>query len=156
SLISANPSQGTYSSGTGVWTVGSVTTATAQTLQILARVVSPNAQTNTAAVSRADQFDPNPGNDSASVTETPQQADLGVAKSVDNPTPNFGDTVTFTVKLSNNGPGAATNVSLQDVLPSGLSLVSANPSQGTFDAFGTWTVGALGNAATATLTLSAK
>src|SRR5205823_4040382 len=93
-FVSATPSQGSYLSGTGVWTVGTVTTTTAQSLQIQARVVSPNAQTNTASVSRADQFDPNSANNSASVTETPQQADLVLSKTVNNPTPNVGDNIT--------------------------------------------------------------
>src|SRR5207237_6825440 len=94
SFVSATPSQGTYSNGTGVWTVGAVTTATPQTLQILAQVVSPNAQTNTASVSKADQYDPNSANNSATVTETPQQAELSLAKAVNNAAPNVGDTIT--------------------------------------------------------------
>ena len=46
--------------------------------ELTATVVSPAPRTNTATVSAADQFDPNTGNNSASVTETPQQADLAV------------------------------------------------------------------------------
>src|SRR5262249_45799368 len=103
-FVSATPSRGTYNSTTGVWTVGTVTTAAAQTLSIQARVVSPAAQTNVAAVSRADQFDPNSANNTASVTETPQQADLQVTKSVSNPTPNVGDNITYTITLTGNGP----------------------------------------------------
>ena len=75
-LISAAPSQGTY--GSGVWTVGTVTSSVAQTLILTARVVSPGQQTNTATISHADQFDPDTGNNSANVTVTPQQADLSV------------------------------------------------------------------------------
>ena len=59
-----------------------------------------------------------------------------------NPTPNVGDTVTFTVTLSNKGPNAATNVQVSDPLPAGLLLVSATPSQGVYDSgSGLWTVG---------------
>ena len=65
------PSQGTYSSATGQWAVGTVTTTTPQTLSIEARVVSPDARTNTATISQADQFDPVSGNNSASATITP-------------------------------------------------------------------------------------
>src|SRR5262249_12361476 len=65
-FITATPSQGTYSGG--VWTVGTVAVGTPQTLQIVARVVSTGAQTNTATISHADQFDPNTANNSASTT----------------------------------------------------------------------------------------
>jgi uncharacterized repeat protein (TIGR01451 family) len=94
-------------------------------LQIQATVVSPAAQTNTATISNSDQFDPNPGNNSASATVIPQQADLSITKTVSNPTPNVGDTVTFTVTLSNLGPNTATNVTVNDLLPAGLTFVSA-------------------------------
>ena len=73
-------------------------------------MVSPAPQTNTATISGADQFDPDTGNNTASATETPQQADLALTKTVSNPTPNVGDTITFTVTLTNNGPTTATGV----------------------------------------------
>ena len=65
-----------------------------------------------------------------------------LSKTVSNPTPNVGDTITFTVTLSNTGPNTATNVQVTDVLPAGLTFVSATASQGTYDsATGVWTVG---------------
>src|SRR4051812_37296647 len=69
-------------------------------------------------------------------------ADLAVTKTVSNPTPNVGDTVTFTVTLTDYGPNNATDVILSDLLPDGLQFVSAAPSQGTYDSTtGLWTVG---------------
>ena len=133
-LILATPSQGTYDSTAGLWTVGTVNAAASATLTLRALVASPAAQTNTATVGAADQFDPNTGNNTASATETPQQADLAVTKTVSDPTPNVGDTITFTVTLTNNGPDAATNVTVLDSLPAGLTFVSATASQGTYDA----------------------
>jgi uncharacterized repeat protein (TIGR01451 family) len=156
-FVSATPSQGTYINSSGLWTVGTVTTTTPQTLQIQAKVVSPNAQTNTATISASDQPDPNLGNNSASATVTPQQADLVLAKLVSNPTPNVGDTITFTVTLSNSGPNTATNVQVTDSLPAGLQFVSATPSQGSYNnGSGLWTVGTVPNAATPTLQVQAK
>jgi uncharacterized repeat protein (TIGR01451 family) len=155
-FVSATPSQGNYDNSTGVWSVGTVTSATPQTLLIQAKVTSPVAQTNAASVGHSDQFDPNTGNNTAAATETPQQADLQVTKVVDNIAPNVGDTITYTITLSNNGPDAATNVSLQDVLPAGASYVSSNPSQGSYDSTtGLWTVGTVGSGATRTLTIAA-
>src|SRR5262245_50190065 len=69
-------------------------------------------------------------------------ADLQVAKAVSNATPNVGDTITFTVTLTDNGPDPATNVQVTDLLPVGLSFVSATPSQGTYDhSAGVWDIG---------------
>src|SRR5204863_119375 len=83
-------------------------------------------------------------------------ADLQVAKTVDRPTPNEGETVTYGVTVKNNGPDGASNVKLTDLLPAGLTYVSSTPSQGSYvSGTGVWTVGTLANAATATLTLNA-
>jgi uncharacterized repeat protein (TIGR01451 family) len=154
-FVSATPSQGSYSSGTGVWMVGTVSTTVAPTLQVRAKVVTSSAQTNTATIAHSDQFDPNPNNNNASATETPQQADLALSKTVNNTTPNVGDTITFTVTLSNKGPDPATNVTVADALPAGLNLVSATPSQGTYAA-GVWTVGIVSPSTPQTLTITAK
>src|SRR5262249_21469874 len=81
-LEAATPSLGVYDSGTGLWTVGTLAGASNATLTLTATVVSATAQTNTARISHSDQFDPVPGNNSASATETPQQADLQLAKAV--------------------------------------------------------------------------
>jgi uncharacterized repeat protein (TIGR01451 family) len=70
-FVSASPSQGTYDSTAGLWTVGTVAVGTPQTLQLQATVVSPDPLTNTAAISDSDQVDPTPGNNTASATETP-------------------------------------------------------------------------------------
>ncbi len=141
SFVSAAPSQGTYNPGIGLWSAGTVNVGALVTLVIQATATSPDPQTNTATVSHADQFDPVTTNNTATTTTTPQQADLSVAKTVDDPTPNVGDTISYTVTLTDNGPDDATNVTLQDLLPAGLSLVTAMPGQGAYDpASGIWTL----------------
>src|SRR5262249_55566941 len=76
--------------------------------------------------------------------ETSQDADLEVSKSVSDPSPNVGDTITFTVTLTDNGPDPATGVEVPDLLPAGLALVSATPSKGTYvSSSGLWTIGTL-------------
>src|SRR5262249_14991459 len=156
-FVSATPSQGTYDSATGGWDVGTVSPGLARTLLLSARVVAADARTHAAAVSHADQFAPDPTNNSASATETPQQADLALTKTVSNPRPNVGDVITFTVTLSNSGPDPATGVAVSDLLPPGLGLVSAAPSQGTYDSTGgLWTVGQVDVGSPATLVLRAQ
>src|SRR5204862_489059 len=132
-FVSATPSQGSYSNATGILDAGAVATGGARAaLPSRALVATPEATLHNAVISAADQFDPNPGNTSASATVTPQRADLALVKVVDNSTPNVGDTVTFTVTLTNNGPNAASNVKITDLLPTGLTFATATPSQGTY------------------------
>ena len=157
SFVSATPSQGSYNPTTGLWNVGTVNTVSPQTLTILALVVSPGPQTNSATITHADQFDPNTANNTASATETPQQADLALAKTVSDPTPNVGETITYTLTLSDNGPNTATNVQVTDLLPAGVSFVSATPSQGTYDfGNGVWTVGTVDTTTPQTLMIQAQ
>ena len=156
-FVSAAPSVGTYISGTGVWHIGALANGANATLSIVATVNNTAATTNTATRTAGNQPDPAAGNDSASATVTGQSADIGVTKSVDNPTPNFGTNVTFTVTATNSGPSNATGVQVTDLLPAGLTFVSATPSAGTAYNPGTgiWNIGALGNGATATLAIVA-
>src|SRR5262249_48935358 len=122
-----------------------------------ARVDSPNSLTNVARINHADQFDPDTSNNSSSATETPPRADLVVTKAVDNPTPVVTQFVTFTVTLTNRGPDLATNVSLTDHIPTGLSNVSFSASQGTYNpGTGVWDLGTVDPRTTQTLAIRAK
>jgi uncharacterized repeat protein (TIGR01451 family)/fimbrial isopeptide formation D2 family protein len=162
-LLSATPSQGAFDTGTGVWTVGTVNVGDTKTLSILARVLAPavntipSPRTNVATVTKADEYDPNPGNNTGSVTETPQYADLGVKKTTSNVQPNVGDTVTYTVSLFNLGTAAATNVEVTDALPANVAFLSATPAAGTrfteTATGGVWSVPSIAPGQTLLLTL---
>lgn len=155
SFISSIPSQGSYNNITGLWTVGTVTNGSTKTLTVIALVVSPSARTNTGTVSASDQSDPTSANNTANATETPRLSDLGVTQAISNPTPNVGDTITFTTVLTNNGPDTGTGISVSIPLPSGLTYISSAPSQGGFNsATGLWTIGTLANGASVTLTVA--
>jgi gliding motility-associated-like protein len=80
--------------------------------------------------------------------------DLQVIKVVDNLNPGVGNNSVFTITATNNGPYKATGVTVNDVLPSGYTFVSATPSTGTWTA-PDWTVGNLINGASATLSIVA-
>jgi uncharacterized repeat protein (TIGR01451 family) len=80
------------------------------------------------------------------------QTDLGVSLIASNTAPNPGDTVTITVTATNSGTNATNVVVYAASIPSGLALVSATPSAGSYIA-GVWTIGALADAGSATLTL---
>ena len=71
-------------------------------------------------------------------------------------TPDEGDVVTFEITVTNNGPDTATNVSLTDLLPPGLTATAGNgvASQGTYNPVtGLWTIGTVASGSTVTLTL---
>ncbi|MCJ7523017.1 MAG: PKD domain-containing protein, partial [Dehalococcoidia bacterium] len=75
SYVSDTPSQGTYTSSTGLWSVGSLANGASATLNISAHVDAvPHGTvvTNTASVTSLDQTDPVSTNDSASVNITIQ------------------------------------------------------------------------------------
>ncbi len=79
-------------------------------------------------------------------------SDLKIEKTVDNQNPKCDDYVTYTIRVTNNGPFKAKNVEVTDLLPTGLDYISSTPSQGTFNSYtGRWMVGDLGNGAFATL-----
>ena len=64
--------------------------------------------------------------------------------------------MTYTVTVAALGPATSTIVNAQDVLPGGLSLVSATTSVGAYNmSTGNWSIGTLAPNATATLVLAA-
>jgi uncharacterized repeat protein (TIGR01451 family) len=78
---------------------------------------------NTATVSSAINDPNNSDNSSTAVTNVSQQADVSIAKS--GPamaTP--GQNITYTVTVTNAGPGAAGSISVTDPTPPGLTFVS--------------------------------
>src|SRR5262249_31767736 len=120
-------------------------------------LVSPDPQLNTATVTHADQFDPDPGNNSSSALLAAQQADLQVTKTVDRATPNVGDLVHYTITVTDNGPDPATTVTVNDLLPADVSFISDSASVGAYDpTSGVWTVGTVNAGAPQTLTVTAR
>ena len=79
-------------------------------------------------------------------------ADLGIVKQGPaNPVP--GQDATYTLTVTNNGPGAATGVVVTDALPSGTTFVSATAGGTVSGGTVTWNVGNLAANATASLQL---
>jgi len=84
-------------------------------------------------------------------------ADLVTVKSVSDANPSEGDVITYTITVNNNGPADATNVTLTDVLPSGVTLTGSSQTGGSVNTYvgGVWTIGDLANGAVATLSITA-
>jgi uncharacterized repeat protein (TIGR01451 family) len=162
-FVSSTPGAGFYDEATGTWAIGSIPVGGDLQLALVARVAGAAAVTNLAQVSAADQPDPDsaPGNsnpaedDQASVTVTPQVADLSLTKSASNSLARNGDPLVYTITVMNQGPDAATGVAVADLLPDGLQYQGAQLSQGSYEpASGTWAIGPLAVGQRATLTLN--
>src|SRR5687768_341316 len=82
--------------------------------------------------------------------------DLATTVTVSKPKPSLGDTVTVTVQVTNNGMDAATGVTVNAVLPAGMTFVSFT-GPGTYDAeTGAWAPGSVLPDDGATLEIKAK
>src|SRR5205814_1566453 len=68
----------------------------------------------------------------------------------------IGQNVQFIVRALNNGPGAASGIVVQDLLPTGYTFVSKTVFNGTYDeTTGVWSVGSLTLGQTGTLVVNA-
>ena len=85
-------------------------------------------------------------------------ADLSLTKVVDNSNPNIGDTITFTITVTNSGPFDVSGVQVRDIIPAGLINIVATPSTGTYTVgTGIWNLSTtLLNGGSASLTISTE
>ena len=146
---------GTHVVSTGEWQIGTLLAGESAQLTLTATITEPGVTANLAVISSHDS--PDPGSEQqlrGGIGERSTAADVAVRKTVDNAAPTIGQNVTFTIKVTNNGPNDATGIVITDALPPELALVSATPTQGTY-AGSDWTVGDLLNGAQATLTIVA-
>jgi uncharacterized repeat protein (TIGR01451 family) len=88
-------------------------------------------------------------------SSVPKSADLSIVKAASPNPATVGDNLTYTITATNNGPDAATGVTVSDTLPSGVSFVSATPSQGSCNGTSivTCNLGSLSNGASGMVTI---
>ncbi|WP_167756948.1 DUF7507 domain-containing protein [Leifsonia flava] len=146
-LADESGGDGTYDPGTGVWRIGDLASGAAAERTIAVRADALGTYTNLATVQPGSTpADSNSANNSSSANLSVVRAetDLSVIKSVSSQTATVGDTVTFQLVASNAGPVAARQVSVADVIPSGLTVTGASTDTGTISADATlWTIGTL-------------
>lgn len=84
------------------------------------------------------------------ISGTLPSADVAISKVADAPAaPGLGDTITFTLDVSNSGPGDAENVEVTDTLPANVTYVSATCTVAVAANIVTWSIGSLANGASA-------
>jgi len=83
-------------------------------------------------------------------------SDIALSKSVDVPLPTELSTVVYNIVAANLGTGTPTSLQVSDLLPTGVTFLSAAPSQGVYQAgSGNWFVGTVPIGSNATLSISA-
>jgi uncharacterized repeat protein (TIGR01451 family) len=55
-----------------------------------------------------------------------QNADMGIQKTVNIPTPDVQSTIAYSLLLSNNGPDTATDILVKDLLPDGIFVAASS------------------------------
>lgn len=89
-----------------------------------------------------------------SITVYSPGADISVTKTADNMSPGSGDTVVYTLTVTNNGPSNATGVQLTDILPSGVTYVSDTSGGDYVPGTGVWNIGPLNVGSSATIDIT--
>ena len=148
---------------TVTWTIENIHKSGMAFMNVYLRTIKTGTKTdefnNSAKLTHVDQHDTNSSNNEKSFTITvPTSTDIQVTQNVNTTTPNYGDNVTFTITVTNNGPCNATGVKIKDLLPTGLNFISANTHGiGTYNpTTGIWDIGNLNNGTTIILTLIAN
>ncbi|WP_323489252.1 gliding motility-associated C-terminal domain-containing protein [Flavobacterium sp. PL02] len=81
-------------------------------------------------------------------------SDITMSKTVDNPTPNINDKVTFTVTVNNVGSGDFIDTIVSEILPTGYDFISAQTTTGTYSNItGAWNIPVLNANESAVLTV---
>ena len=162
-LVSDTASLGTVavSGATLTNTIGSLAAGQSATLTIIAMPTATGTISNTATATTT-STDVNASNDSATdsitVASATSAATLTITKTPSPTSGTVGQNETYTITVNNTGSVDASNVVVSDVLPAGMTFVSATSSVGTTsNANGTITanLGTLAAGGSATITVVA-
>jgi uncharacterized repeat protein (TIGR01451 family) len=157
--VNATASQGSCSGTTTVTcNLGTLAASASATVTLVVHVdvnfAGPVVNTATVASTTTD---PNANNNSSTATApvTPAPVDLSITKVAESNTVLIGENFSYTITVSNAGPGTATNTIVTDTIPANTTLVSATPSQGSCSGNPavTCNLGTLTAGANATITL---
>lgn len=132
SFLSASTTQGSTSFASGQLTasLGSLASGAQATVTVVVQELAVGTNSTTASIA-SDEADPTPGNNSATVSVVVQPVvDLAVAIAA-NPSPvAVGQDLVYTIEVTNSGPDDASAVALVNVLPTGVTFLSASSNVG--------------------------
>ena len=159
-FVSSSPSQGVCAgTNTVTCSLGTMLTGASEAIEIVVKTAATGQLANIASVS-SNLPEPDVTNNSATATTTVDplpniEADLALIMT-DSPDPvTVGDNLTYTISITNNGPDAANDVLLTDVLPGNVIFVSSSTSMGSCSGTSTVTcnIGTIASGSNATVTL---
>lgn len=128
--VTTSQGDGSFHGGQVTADLGTLEAGDSATLTVVVRANAPGQVVSTASIS-GDQIDPDSSNDSASVTVTVLPVvDVGIAIAATPSPVAFGQALVYTITATNQGPDAASAVTISDLLPTGVTFVSAVSSTG--------------------------
>ena len=134
-----------------VWNIGNLNNGESIKVWVVVRILSEGTFVNVASVNSSEN---STGSSNGTNISAISNVDLEITKTVDVQTVSYGDVITYTIKVKNNGPCNATGVNVTEILSSHVKLVEASVSQGKYDSYrNIWQVGNLNNKDVANLTL---
>ena len=152
-----NGADGDYNPTTGVWNIGKLNVGQTVTLNIRTIVNITNTTILNVATVNSSTYDPNEDNNKANNTTTPNPlADLSVVKLVSKAVSFFGDEITWTIVVTNNGPDIAVDSYAIDKLPSTLIYLRDNSNGRYNPSTGRWNIGDLAKGQSASLIIIAR
>ncbi|QHL86705.1 DUF11 domain-containing protein [Nibribacter ruber] len=154
---------GTFSATTVTWSAGLVVKNTTQTMVLTGSANTVGAITFTMAQTHTEN-DTNTSNNSASQTiNVVPTSDIKVENLVTSSPAVAGkysndEAVSYQVRITNNGPSAASSIKIKDLLPASLKEITYSAPAGTTYSTltGEWLVPSLANGSTLVLSLNAK
>lgn len=133
SAIATSQGSYTYSSNVISWTIGGLADQAEATLTVSVKPQAAGTLTNIATVTADNDDNTNNNSDTATVTvlgTSVSEADLAITKTSCPSSVILGESVTYYLRVFNNGPSSTDNVIVTDSLPPGLVPVSADSDKG--------------------------
>ena len=125
-------SDGDYNPQNGIWNIGTLGINSKAQLKIKCIVASTGVIQNNVSVNGSEYDYDLSNNKNQKMLFVKSASDLSITKSVNATAVNYGDSVKWTLVISNNGPDNATDVKVSDVLPEGFSYLNSTLPKGTY------------------------